>query len=147
MFYVLFCMQISLLLIFQKEAKKDKLDPRSKQKPADMLSKSSKKSNVSKLSSSLARLATPVRPKMEGSGTPNNHQKFGRQSVERKKSTPKSVQTSIDVNSDVKPLKKSTPASQKTGLGKAFTPLGKIMRQSFAHSPAPSTSRVCKFRL
>ncbi|KAL2903500.1 Protein WVD2-like 7 [Bienertia sinuspersici] len=126
----------------EKEGK-DKLEPKSKQKLADSSLKSSKKSNLSKLSSSLARLATPVRPKMEGNSTPRYH-KSRKESVEDKKPTPKSVQMSMDVNSDAKLKIKASPASHKPGIGKAFTPVAKIVRQSFAQTqtPAPSTNRA-----
>ncbi|XP_021746695.1 protein WVD2-like 7 isoform X2 [Chenopodium quinoa] len=124
-----------------EEAKTDKLDLRSKQKPTDSSLKSSKKSNVSKLSSSLARLATPVRPKKDCSGTLSTP-KLAKESIEMKKSTSKLVQMSINVNSDVKLMNKSSSVSHKTGIEKAFTPLGKMIRQSFVHTPAPSTSRA-----
>uniref|UniRef100_A0A803L113 Uncharacterized protein n=1 Tax=Chenopodium quinoa TaxID=63459 RepID=A0A803L113_CHEQI len=48
---------------------------------------------------------------------------------------------STNVNSDVKLMNRSSPVSHKTGIGKAFTPLGKNIRQSFVRTPAPSTSR------
>ncbi|CAO2829405.1 unnamed protein product [Amaranthus hypochondriacus] len=120
-------------MTIEKETKKDnKLGINSKQKLTDLSVKSSKKSNISKLSSSLARLASPVRPKKEGSG----NQKL----VEKNKSTSKLVQMSINIESDTKSMKKS-PVSRKSGIGKVFTPLGKIIRGSFV-TPAPSTSRA-----
>lgn len=119
---------------------KDKLEPISKQKPADSSLKSSKKSNVSKLASSLTRLASPVRPKKEGIGRLSNL-KSAKESVENKKPASKLVQMSLNVDSDLK-LMKSSPVSHKTGIGKVFTPLGKMIRQSIAHTPAQSTSRV-----
>ncbi|XP_021744237.1 protein WVD2-like 7 isoform X2 [Chenopodium quinoa] len=124
-----------------EEAKKDKLDLRSKQKPTDSSLKSSKNSNVSKLSSSLARLATPVRPKKECSGMRSTH-KLAKESIEMNKPTSKLVKMSINVNSDVKLMNRSSPVSNKTGIENAFTPLGKMIRQSFVRTPAPSTSRA-----
>lgn len=108
------------------------MELKSKKKLTDLSVKSSKKSNISKLSSSLARLASPIRPKKEGSG----NQKF----VEKNKSTSKLIQMSINIESDTISMKKS-PVSRKSGIGKVFTPLGKIIRGSFV-TPAPSTSRV-----
>lgn len=134
-----------MLLILQKEAQKDKLDPRNNLKSEDSSLKSSKKSNMSKLSSSLARLATP---KKESSSMISNV-KSAKPSLEKNKSTSRMVQMSMNANIDVKLMRKSSPVSHKSGIGKLFTPLGKMIRKSFVHSPAPtpSTSRVCVFHV
>lgn len=127
-------------MTIKKEAQKDKLDPRNNLKSEDSSLKSSKKSNMSKLSSSLARLATP---KKESSSMISNV-KSAKPSLEKNKSTSRMVQMSMNANIDVKLMRKSSPVSHKSGIGKLFTPLGKMIRKSFVHSPAPtpSTSRA-----
>ncbi|XP_074295807.1 uncharacterized protein LOC141623597 isoform X2 [Silene latifolia] len=154
----------------QEKPEKGKMDTMSEQKLADYSAKRLKKSNLSKLSSSLSRLATPVRSKKEGNGTPNRkvsqlssslaivatpvrpikeghatpvNRMFVKESIEKKKLTSSTLHMSINVSSDINKVKKPSPVSSKAGIGKIFTPLGKIIRDSFASSSStPSRASV-----
>ncbi|KAH9620063.1 hypothetical protein KSS87_008100, partial [Heliosperma pusillum] len=152
----------------QEKPEKAKIDTMSEQKLADCSAKRLKKSNMSNLSSSLSRLATPGRCKKEGNSTPNRKvshlssslarlatplrpRKEGqvtpssrmlvKDSIESKKRTSNTLNMSTSVSSDISKMKKPTPVSLKAGIGKVFTPLGKIIRDSFASSSS-TPSRV-----
>ncbi|KAL9241142.1 hypothetical protein vseg_015284 [Gypsophila vaccaria] len=181
----------------QENPGKKKLDSLSEENPEDYSAKRLEKTNLSKLSSSLSRLATPVRRKKEGNGTPNSKvsnlstsfarlatpgrprkeihatpdskvaklssslarlatpkhlRKEGhftpsskmlvKESIDKKKPISNTLQKSKNISSDINVMKKPSPASRKAGLGKVFTPLGNIIRDSFASSSTPSRASV-----
>ncbi|KAK9707485.1 hypothetical protein RND81_07G200600 [Saponaria officinalis] len=175
----------------QEKLEKETLDSTCEQKPDDYIVKRTKKTSLSKLSSSISRLATPIRCKTERNGTPNSKvsklsssfarlttpvrprkeghvtsdskvaklssslarlatpvhptlssRKLVKESIDKKKPISNTLHMSMNVSSDINVMKKPSPASRKAGLGKVFTPLGKIIRDSFASSSTPSRASV-----